>query len=208
MRSDYEYLDPDYLYTDPQTDVLRNLADINDPNDFLFFESAAVIKRAKELELHPIMIRDAKTLLDIHRYLFQDVYSWAGQMRTVEISKQDKPFFLTAYFDNGFAYIDTLIIEYRKIIKTDKTGLAEHLATLLDNINYLHPFREGNGRTQREFIRILALEKGYILSLNPSDNLDVYERYMFGTINGDVGMLTTLISDLLIPLNAHRVSPP
>jgi cell filamentation protein len=197
MRNDYEYIDPDYAYTDPQTGVLRNLGDITDSSDLLFFESAAVIKRAKELELQPITIHGAKTLLDIHRYLFQDVYHWAGQKRTVEISKQGKPFFLTAYFDNGFAYIDTLIVEYRKIAQTDKPQLAEHLAVLLDNINYLHPFREGNGRTQREFIRLLALEKGYVLNLNPSDSLDIYERYMSGTIDGDVGGLSTLVLDLL-----------
>jgi len=197
MRNDYEYIDPDYAYTDPKTGILRNTADITDPNDLLFFESAAVIKRAKELELQPITIHNANTLLDIHRYLFQDVYHWAGQKRTVEISKQGNPFFLTAYFDNGFAYIDTLIAEYRKIAKTNKPKLAEQLAVLLDNINHLHPFREGNGRVQREFIRLLALEKGYALNLNPSDDLDVYERYMSGTIDGDVGGLAALILELL-----------
>jgi cell filamentation protein len=197
MRNNYEYIDPDYTYTDPKTGVLRNLADITDSDGLLFFESAAVIKRSKELETQPIAIKNAETLLDIHRYLFQDVYHWAGQKRTVEISKQGKPFFLTAYFDKGFAYIDTLISDYRKIDRVDKSQLAEHLAILLDSINYLHPFREGNGRTQREFIRILALEKGYILNLNPPDNLDVYERYMSGTIEGDVEKLTRLILELL-----------
>ncbi|MDR2592844.1 MAG: Fic family protein [Chitinispirillales bacterium] len=197
MRNDYEYIDPDHAYTDPQTGVLRNLADITDPSDLLFFESTAVIKRAKELELRPLTVHGAKTLLEIHRYLFQDVYHWAGQKRTVEISKQNKPFFLTAYFDNGFAYIDTLITEYRKITRTDKPKLAEQLAILLDNINHLHPFREGNGRTQREFIRLLALEKGYTLNLNPSDNIDVYERYMSGTIDGDVVGLAAMILELL-----------
>ena len=197
MRDNYEYIDPDYAYTDAQTGVLRNLADITDADGLLFFESAAVIKRANELEAQPIAVRDAKTLLDIHHYLFQDVYHWAGQKRSVEISKQGKPFFLTAYFDNGFAYIDTLILEYRKTAPADKPKLAERLAVLLDNINYLHPFREGNGRTQREFIRILALEKGYTLNLNPPDNIDVYKRYMSGTIEGDVGKLTALILELL-----------
>jgi cell filamentation protein len=197
MRNSYEYIDPDYAYTDPGTGVLRNLADITDQDDLLFFESAAVIKRAKELELQPMTVHGANTLLDIHRYLFQDVYNWAGQKRTVEISKQGKPFFLTAFFDNGFAYIDTLIMEYRKLAQADKPRLAECLAVLLDNINYLHPFREGNGRVQREFIRLLALEKGYILNLNPSDNIDVYERYMSGTIDGDVERLATLILELL-----------
>jgi len=205
MRNNYEYLDPDYIYTDPKSGVLRNLADIADPDDLLFFESAAVIKRAhfatkfpaQELEAKPITIKNTATLFDIHRYLFQDVYHWAGQKRTVEISKQGKPFFLTAYFDNGFTYIDELISEYRKIDPGDKHELAEALAVLLDNINYLHPFREGNGRTQREFIRTLALEKGYALNLNPPDNLDIFERYMSGTIDGDIEKLRTLILELL-----------
>jgi cell filamentation protein len=208
MRNWYAYIDPDDVYTDPQTGVLRNLVDIADPDDLSFFESAAVIKRAKELELRPVTVRGAKTLLDIHRYLFQDVYHWAGQRRTVEISKQGKPFFPTAYFDNGFACIDTLIEEYRKIADADKPRLAESLAVLLDNINYLHPFREGNGRAQREFIRLLALEKGYILNLNPSDSLDVYERYMSGTVDGDVGMLGTLILELMALIPRPPKEPP
>ena len=201
MRDNYEYIDPDYTYTDPETGVLRNLAGITDPRDLLFFESAAVIKRAQELEIYTIKIQNAATLLDIHRYLFQDVYHWAGQKRAVEISKQGKPFFLTEYFDNGFSYTDTLIVDYRKINPADKSSLAGYLAVLLDNINYLHPFREGNGRTQREFIRVLALEKGYSLNMNPPDNLDVFERYMSGAIEGDVGKLTLLILELMVHCN-------
>lgn len=61
----------------------------------------------------------------------------------------------------------------------------------------MHPFRKGNGRTQREFIRLLALEKGLILNLNPADNEDVYERYMKGTINSDLNILTSLIFELI-----------
>ncbi|MDR2897721.1 MAG: Fic family protein [Spirochaetaceae bacterium] len=199
MRNNYEYIDPDYTYTDPKTGILRNLVDITDAEGLLFFESAAVIKRAKELELQPIVIHSASSLLDIHGHLFQDVYQWAGQKRTVEISKQGKPFFPTDFFDKGFAYMDTLVEGYRKVDSHDKPQIAEHLAVLLDSINYLHPFREGNGRTQREFIRILAFEKGYILNLNPPDNIDVYERYMTGTIEGDVKKLATLILELMYP---------
>ena len=101
MRNNYEYVDPDYIYTDPETGVLRNLAGITDAQGILFFESAAVLKRAKELELQPITIKNTASLLEIHHYLFQDVYQWAGQKRTVEISKQGKPFFLTQYFDKN-----------------------------------------------------------------------------------------------------------
>ena len=68
-------------------------------------------------------------------------------------------------------------------------------------MNYLHPFREGNGRVQREFLRLLALEKELTLNLNPLDNLSVYQRYMSGTINSDVNMLTDLIFELIINKN-------
>jgi cell filamentation protein len=71
------------------------------------------------------------------------------------------------------------------------------LAEILDNINYLHPFREGNGRAQREFLRLLALEKGLALHLNPPDNISVYERYMKGTIESDIKTLTELIYELI-----------
>jgi cell filamentation protein len=71
------------------------------------------------------------------------------------------------------------------------------LAEILDKVNYLHPFRDGNGRTQREFLRLLALEKGLSLNLNPPDNKSVYERYMKGTIESDLKTLTELIFELL-----------
>jgi cell filamentation protein len=167
MRNNYQYVDPDYSYTDPKTGVLRNLAGITEYD------------------------------LVIHNYLFQDVYEWAGKVRTVEISKQGKQFFPRDRFGEAFSYIDSLITDYRKIDIKDAKGIAYYLAIILDSVNFLHPFREGNGRTQREFIRILALEKGFVIYLNPSDSPDVYERYMSGTIDGDVQKLRDLIFVLL-----------
>jgi cell filamentation protein len=90
-----------------------------------------------------------------------------------------------------------LLTEYRSIDKDDIEKLACKLAEILDAVNYFHPFREGNGRTQREFLRILAWEKGWKLNLNPPDNAEVYERYMTGTINADVEVLAKLICECL-----------
>jgi cell filamentation protein len=61
----------------------------------------------------------------------------------------------------------------------------------------LHPFREGNGRTQREFLRLLALEKELHLNLNPPDNNNVFESYIRGTIGSDLNILNDLIFKLL-----------
>lgn len=198
MSDAYKYLDPDYTYTDPKTGVLRNLANIEDEDVLLFAESGAVTKRVQELYENPIKIKDTSSLFVIHKHLFQDIYAWAGTKRVVEIGKAGKQFFPTSHFENAFRYIDTLILEYKAIRKTDKQALSQKLAEILDHVNYLHPFREGNGRTQREFIRLLAWEKGLTLNLNPPDNALVYERYMQGTINSDVETLASLIFELIV----------
>lgn len=178
MSNSYKYIDPDFTYTDSKTGLLRNLQDITDPDVLLFVESSAVTKRLQELYENPVKIKGIDSLFNIHRQLFQDIYIWAGKKRTVEISKDGKQFFPTSHFDNAFRYIDQIIAEFKKIPKDNRKLLAEKLAEILDNVNYLHPFREGNGRTQREFLRLLALEKGLTLNLNPPDNKSVYERYM------------------------------
>jgi cell filamentation protein len=202
MSNSYKYIDPDFTYTEPQTGLLRNLQDISDPDVLLFVESSAVTKRLQELYEDPLKIKGIDSLFEIHRYLFQDIYVWAGKKRIVEISKDDKQFFPTSHFDNAFRYINQLITEFNKIQKDNKRELAEKLAEILDNVNYLHPFREGNGRTQREFLRLLAFEKGLTLNLNPPDNKSVYERYMNGTIESDIETLTELIYELIDKKNS------
>jgi cell filamentation protein len=197
MSNSYKYIDPDYTYTDPKTGILRNIQGITDSDALIFVESGAVTKRLQELNENKIEIKGVDTLFEIHKYLFQDIYVWAGKKRIVEISKDGKQFFPTSLFDNAFRHIDQLIADFNRIPKENKRKLAEKLAEILDNVNFLHPFREGNGRAQREFLRLLALNKGLILNLNPPDNKSVYERYMKGTIESDVKILTELIFELI-----------
>lgn len=197
MYDDYKYLDSEFTYIDPKTGILKNLAGITDPDDLLFYESVVVTKRIQELYENPIKIKGIETLFEIHKHLFQDIYVWAGEKRKVEISKKGKQFFPTTHFENAFRYIDTLISEFKKLPNNDKLKIARKLAEILDAINYLHPFREGNGRAQREFIRLLALEKNQILNLNPPNNEKIYKQYMNGTINSDIKALTELILELI-----------
>ncbi|PJR03886.1 Fic/DOC family protein [Avrilella dinanensis] len=196
MENSYRYIDSELKYT-YKNGVLRNLANIVDEKILLVYESLKVSKRVEELFNNPVKIKSTASLLSIHKHLFQDIYEWAGKLRTVNISKDGKPFFDEERFDTAFQYIDSLIAEYKSIDNNDKTILANKLAEILDNVNYLHPFREGNGRVQREFLRSLALEKGLKLNLNPPDNMDIYNRYMQGTINSDVQILSKLILELI-----------
>lgn len=196
MENDYQYIDPDSLYTN-ENGVLHNIANIEDEQILIVFESFKVSKRIEELLENPIKITDSSALLEIHQHLFQDVYKWAGEVRTVNISKDGKQFFEGERFNMGFKYLDNLIIEYKYLNKSNRYEIAEKLAAILDSVNYLHPFREGNGRSQREFLRLLALEKGFKLNLNPPDNKSVYDRYMKGTIESNIKLLTELIQELI-----------
>jgi cell filamentation protein len=135
---------------------------------------------------------------------FQDIYVWAGKKRIVEISKGGKQFFPTSKFENAYGYIEQLLVEFKEIKKDNKGQIAKKLAEILDNVNYLHPFRDGNGRAQREFLRLLALEKGFCLNLNPPDNITVYQKYMQGTIESDVITLTELIFELMYASNEKK----
>jgi len=202
MENNYQYLDPDFIYTN-KNGVLHNLAKIEDEIILLAFESLKVSKRIEELLENPIKIKDSSSLLKIHHHLFQDVYEWAGKVRIVNISKDGKPFFNGERFDKAFQYLDTQISEYRIVKKTNSNEIAKKLAEILDTVNYLHPFREGNGRTQREFLRLLALEKDFTLNLNPPDKIRVYERYMKGTIESNLKILHDLIFELIDTTNEN-----
>lgn len=199
-NNNYSYIDGLNQYT-YSNGVLKNLANIQEERALLLYESLKVSKRIEELFEQPIKITNSGSLLEIHRYLFQDVYEWAGKLRTVNISKNGKPFFDGERFPMGFRYIDSLIEEFEKIPTTKTNVISQKLAEILDNLNFLHPFREGNGRAQREFIRALAYQKGYSLNLNPPNNKDIYDRYMKGTIDSDVDILTKLIENQLIEIS-------
>ena len=192
----YKYEDPDNIYTDSKTHVLLNKLGIEDDNLLTVTESIWCGRRLEELAIKPIKIKSAETILKIHGYIFQDMYEWAGKVRTVQISKEGTQFLPTERFSDGFSYINELIEEYW-ILDDNISSIAKKLAELLDAINHLHPFREGNGRTQREFIRVLALEKGYRLDLSSAEDKDVFERYMSGTIEGNKKLLTELIESII-----------
>ena len=113
MRSNYNYSYIDglnqYTYSNG---VLKNLANIQEEQALLLYESLKVSKRIEELFVKPIKITNSESLLEIHQYLFQDVYEWAGKIRTVNISKDGKPFFEGERFQTGYQYINSLTIEF------------------------------------------------------------------------------------------------
>ncbi|HFI0130650.1 TPA: Fic/DOC family protein, partial [Streptococcus suis] len=192
----YEYLDSENQYTYPNSSVLINKLGITDPIKAQRNEHLLVTKRLSDLRIKPIEIHSIKDVLAVHHYLFQDLYSWAGQYRTVNISKSGNAFMPIQSFGASEIFLNKLIENFHQSAHS-RSEVIQQLAEILDNLNYYHPFREGNGRTQREVIRSLALSKGYRAQIRVEADDDIYHLYMDGTVQGDLEILKQLFDKIL-----------
>ena len=196
----YKYIDPNNQYTYPDsTTVLVNKQNITNIEEAYRNEHLFVTRRLADLRLEPIHVYSMSDILAIHNYLFQDVYAWAGQYRKVNISKSGNPFMPIQSFNTAETHMNNLIHSYHQTANS-KDKIIMHLSEILDNLNYFHPFREGNGRTQREVIRSLALSKGYSAQIRVEQDDEVYNLYMDGTVHEDLGKLKELLIRILIKL--------
>ena len=104
-----------------------------------------------------------KHLQSVHRYIFQDVYDWAGKIREVDIAKGNM-FCNAKFIESQAEEIFGKLKEENYLQGLDGREISVRLAYFFSEINALHPFREGNGRCQREFVRTLALQAGYVIN--------------------------------------------
>ena len=185
MRDLYDNSSSKYCYKN--SNVLINKLDIHNTKDLQYYE--AKITAAKSLGLRQQGITgdfNIKHYLSIHKYLFEDIYPFAGQLREENISKGEFRFAQWEYIEQE---LDKLLEELKKenfLEGLDKDQLAKRLAYYLSELNVLHPFREGNGRTNREFIRQLALKNGYNLNLkkvSPQKTLEASIESIVDTSN-------------------------
>ena len=161
----YEQRNSNYCY--PNSNTLINKLDIKD--DKLLQKYEAKITAAKLLALRQKGIIgnfDVEHLNAIHTYLFEDIYSFAGKYSNENIAKGVFRFAEWEYIEPELQRLFKEIKNENYLADLSKEELAERLAYYLSELNVLHPYREGNGRTTREFIRELALKNGYNLNLS------------------------------------------
>jgi len=151
-------------YTYPGTDVLRNILDIRDPRQLAAFEANASAARLIELDETPLKgLFDAAHLKGIHRHIFQDVYHWAGEFRTVNISKGGHLFGVAAFVEPALREVLRGLPGESYLKGLDPRNFATRAGFYIGEMNAIHPFRDGNGRAQREFIRELAAQAGLVI---------------------------------------------
>lgn len=198
MNDFYEARNSIYCYKG--TNVLINKLNIENEKELMKYE--AKITAAKLLDLRQRGITgkfDIKHIIEIHKYLFEDLYSFAGKFRSENIAKGSFRF-------AGWEYIDIQLVNLLESLKKenylqglDREEFVKRLAYYMSELNVLHPFREGNGRTIREFIRQLSLKNNYIFNLKNERPQDVLDASIESVV--DTTKLEKIINSCLEKIN-------
>ena len=161
-------------YSYDGTNVLKNKLNITDERELLDYERAIVSKKLLSLYIRPNNGDFSyKHYVGLHRYLFGDIYPFAGKTRCIDIMKGETYFAHFRYIDSS---LNDILSEMKNELpkSNDREEYALKLAKYYLDINFVHPFREGNGRCQREFFREYVLHLNKVLKL-PDLELD-YSR--------------------------------
>ncbi len=171
MFSKYDvYTTVQSLYCYPDSDVLKNKLNIRDRDKLKQAEEEITALKQYILMESPIKGRFTKTqLINIHRFLFEDIYPFAGHIRREQISKGDTLFFPPHLINQELDKVFSKLHNDNMLHETDRKHQIERLSYIMSELNIIHPFREGNGRSIRELIRCMALHYGFSLDWSRVD---------------------------------------
>ncbi|MBO0603467.1 Fic family protein [Sporosarcina sp. E16_3] len=155
--------------------------------------------RATQIEqgAYNIMAFSLTNFVGLHRHLFQDIYSFAGQFRDVQLMKGNTRFCQVQYMD---AYASNLFTQLDNEPDWDTLEYAaKRLAYFKSELNMLHPFREGNGRTIRIFLQAFAKSKKFLWTYDKI-NRDEYMQAMIRAVTSE-DFLEKVLLDTLKPID-------
>lgn len=171
MFSKYDvYTTVQSMYCYPDSDVLKNKLNIRNKDELKVAEEEFTAVKQLVLLQDPVKGYFTKThLLRIHRFLFEDVYPFAGQIRREQISKGDTMFYPPDTIDRELNRVFAAIHENKLLKEKKASEQIQNLSWTMAELNIIHPFREGNGRSIRELIRCMALVYGIHLNWGNTD---------------------------------------
>lgn len=190
----YEVEDDTYCY--PGTTVLKNKLELKNQDELDAFEAEITAQRASETLPHGGL--NYERYCAIHYHFFQDVYAWAGKPRTARISKSGSAFCYPENIDREMRRLFAELAEQNYYAGLEAEAFAKNAAHFLAELNAIHPFREGNGRTQLSFLTLLAEDAGHPLNhekLDPAAILDA----TIESFGGSERPLAAAIKDLIGP---------
>lgn len=176
----------------PGTSVLINKLNIRDEATLQEAEALATYINAAKLEAEPLPGHfDFTHYKAIHYFLFCDLYDWAGEIRTIDISKKGTHFTPAQKIEQQAEAVFTRLKAYNYFKDLAFDDFIEEIVDFYCVTNRLHPFREGNGRTQRSFLTQLIRNAGYDIHFSDMDA----DLLMIATIQSAQGV-TALLKQL------------
>ena len=176
--------------------VLTNLGGFTDTESLSAFENDLAMARMLELQETPILGDfNLSHLCAIHHWIFQDVYPWAGQIRKVDIGKNDTRFLTHTAIPESFDQVQERILKTDCFasLHGDLAAFSAEAGAILGQINIIHAFREGNGRTQRELLQLLALRAGFSLRWGGVSDMAMKQACIAAESDPDCKDLTRII---------------
>ncbi|EJN08240.1 protein involved in cell division [Bradyrhizobium sp. YR681] len=199
----YDAVENPYCY--PGTTVLKNKLHLKRQVELDSFEAEITAQRAEEpLPAGRLTYSHYRA---IHRHLFQDVYDWAGKIRTVRISKGSSLFCFPESIHREMSNLFRTLAAQKHLKGATPDEFVMKAAHFLAELNAIHPFREGNGRTQLTFLILLAQTAGHSLAMEHLDP-DRIMRAMIESFDGSEDMLVRVLRELLNARNTRPKSKP
>ncbi len=204
MGKNYDYsYEWDIKYCYPNSFTLRNKLNITNSEELSIAEMEYTSLTIAEVKENPIKGDfNLKDLQDIHRHIFRDIYDWAGELRTVNISKGN-PFCNCIYIELEAERIFSDLRKENYLIGVPKLNICGKLAYYLGEINVLHPFREGNGRAQRVMIEYLAKVAGYTIDFSNISDIEIIEASI-DAFNCDYDKMTRIFRKIIKPITKEE----
>nr|WP_294516210.1 Fic family protein [uncultured Rhodopila sp.] len=186
--------DDPYVY--PGTDVLINREAIRDRSELEVFERVITANRMEHLPRNiPLTARGYR---QIHRHIFESVYAWAGKDRTVNITKGGHMFCLVPYIASNLDQRFAAIHAENKLIGTTRNDFVARAAVHVSELNAIHPFREGNGRTVRAWLQRFGETAGHPIALERISPQPWINASIGSFRHGDYAAMREVISRALI----------
>jgi cell filamentation protein len=139
---------------------------------------------------------DLDHYLELHHHLFQDIYSWAGEIRTIRVGKDGNWFCYPEHIRDQLRRVFAELGEPDAIAQMAAPVFATHVGHFLAELNAVHPFREGNGRTQLAFVAMLAKQAGFGFNAEKLVRETVIQA-MIESFAGDETRLVMLLRDII-----------
>lgn len=172
------------------SDILINLPDLRDATALEAFEVEAVGRRS--LEPPPAGRFDTIHYRALHRHLFGDVYGWAGSYRMIVTWKGNSRFAQPDFIPDQMEAVFARLRAAPFLPGSDSDLFVAQAAEFLGDVNHIHPFREGNGRTQLIFLRLLGQRAGHPFR---SENVE-QDAFLRAMIDSYHGRMEALVDEL------------